>query len=163
MKCPSCGNLDSKVVDSRYVPESDSIRRRRECTYCGQRFTTYEYTAKTPLIVKKKDGRREPFSEEKMRNGIILACRKRPVSYEDIERIVKRVISNLRDLDTNEVESRTIGRYVMDALLEVDEVAYVRFASVYEEFGDIESFIHAVERVANAKYGSIKTERKGGE
>ncbi len=162
MKCPFCSNLETRVVDSRYVAEIDSIRRRRECAYCNERFTTYERVATSPLVVKKKDGRREPFSDEKLQNGILLACRKRPLSPDDINRIVKEVTARLREMDANEVESPTIGNFVMDALLEVDEVAYIRFASVYKEFDDIQGFVRAIERIMSEKEqsGGIEDENK---
>ncbi|MDQ7054041.1 MAG: transcriptional regulator NrdR [candidate division KSB1 bacterium] len=142
MKCPYCGYNDTKVLDSRSVNEGRSIRRRRECLSCGRRFTTKEYVEESPLMVIKRDGRREIFDREKVRHGIQLACNKRPISTEMIENLVDRIESQLRDEHPMEVPAQDIGERVMQALRDLDEIAYVRFASVYRKFQDIEEFIH---------------------
>ncbi len=142
MKCPYCGYNDTKVLDSRAVNEGRSIRRRRECLSCGRRFTTKEYVEESPLMVIKRDGRREIFDREKVRHGIQLACNKRPISTEMIENLVDRIESQLRDEYPMEVPAQDIGERVMQALRDLDEIAYVRFASVYRKFQDIEEFIH---------------------
>ncbi len=142
MKCPYCGYNDTKVLDSRAVNEGRSIRRRRECLSCGRRFTTKEYVEESPLMVIKRDGRREIFDREKVRHGVQLACNKRPISTEMIENLVDRIESQLRDEYHMEVPAQDIGERVMQALRDLDEIAYVRFASVYRKFQDIEEFIH---------------------
>ena len=159
MKCPYCNNLETRVVDSRYVEELNAIRRRRECTFCGKRFTTYERIESSPLVVKKKDGRREPFMADKLRYGIELACRKRPISTQEINRMVQEIEMELRNLDSPEVESKLIGELVLKKLAAIDEVAYIRFASVYEEFEDIEGFKEALKRINRMK----KKKKKEGE
>ncbi len=142
MKCPFCGFNDSKVMDSRTSNEGRAIRRRRECLSCGRRFTTKEFVEEAPLMVKKRDGRREVFDREKIRRGIQLACNKRPISAELIEQIVDRIEGQLRDRYTMEVPAMDIGDRVMLELRRLDEIAYVRFASVYRKFQDVEEFIH---------------------
>ncbi|MGE5576378.1 MAG: transcriptional regulator NrdR, partial [Syntrophothermus sp.] len=129
MKCPFCGQPDSKVLDSRASDEGSSIRRRRECTVCGQRFTTYERVEEIPLLVIKKDGRRETFDRQKILNGLLRACQKRPVSLEQLEELAAGVEKELRSRLEREVTSGEIGEMVMERLLTLDEVAYVRFAS----------------------------------
>lgn len=141
MKCPFCDNQGTKVLDSRSANENKSIRRRRECEKCARRFTTFEMVEETPLIVIKKGGSREEFSREKMLRGLIRACEKRPVSMETLEAVVSQVERELRNTAQAEVESRDIGELVMEALYPVDEVAYVRFASVYRQFKDINMFM----------------------
>ncbi|WP_409345352.1 transcriptional regulator NrdR [Paenibacillus sp. MBLB4367] len=141
MKCPFCDYSGTKVLDSRSANENKSIRRRRECEQCGKRFTTFETIEETPLIVIKKGGSREEFSREKMLRGLIRACEKRPVSMERLESIVSEVERQLRNTANSEVESREIGEIVMEQLYPVDEVAYVRFASVYRQFKDINMFM----------------------
>ncbi|AYC29820.1 transcriptional regulator NrdR [Paenisporosarcina cavernae] len=141
MRCPSCVNTQTRVVDSRPVDENKSIRRRRECEACGFRFTTFEKVEETPLIVVKKDGSREEFSHEKVVRGLIRACEKRPVSYDVLEDAVFSIEKELRKLGTSEVKSEKVGEMVMDRLSSIDEVAYVRFASVYRQFKDINVFI----------------------
>jgi transcriptional repressor NrdR len=145
MKCPFCGSDESRVVDSRDV--GDGIRRRRECQSCMQRFTTYERVAKSNLLVEKRDGRREPFDRQKLFEGIRVACAKRPVSTEDIDRLVTRIESNLYGLGRSEVPSRVIGEMVMQELRQVDGVAYVRFASVYRSFADLEALKKEVDTI----------------
>ncbi|ALS29148.1 transcriptional regulator NrdR [Paenibacillus cisolokensis] len=141
MKCPYCDYSGTKVLDSRPANENKSIRRRRECEKCNRRFTTFEMVEETPLIVIKKDGSREEFSRDKMLRGLIRACEKRPVSVEQLEVIVSMVEKELRTTAKAEVESREIGELVMQQLYPVDEVAYVRFASVYRQFKDIDMFM----------------------
>ncbi|MDP4097860.1 transcriptional regulator NrdR [Paenibacillus sp. P96] len=141
MKCPFCGYAGTKVLDSRPANENRSIRRRRECEQCSRRFTTFEMVEETPLMVIKKDGSREEFSRDKILRGLIRACEKRPVSVEHLERIVSQVENALRNTAAAEVESRDIGELVMEQLYPVDEVAYVRFASVYRQFKDINMFM----------------------
>lgn len=141
MKCPFCDYSGTKVLDSRPANDNKSIRRRRECEKCQRRFTTFEMVEETPLIVIKKDGSREEFSRDKMLRGLIRACEKRPVSVEQLEAIVSEVEKELRSQAHAEVASRDIGELVMEQLYPVDEVAYVRFASVYRQFKDINMFM----------------------
>ncbi len=145
MKCPFCGHTESRVVDTREV--GDGIRRRRECQACGQRFTTYEQVARVNLLVIKRDGRREPFDRQKLYEGIRRACAKRPVSAERIEQVVSEIETNLYNLGQAEVPSRTIGEMVMERLREIDDVAYVRFASVYRSFADIQTLKREVDQI----------------
>ena len=141
MRCPFCGHPDSKVLDSRANPNARSIRRRRECLSCSKRFTTREYIEETPLYVIKSDGRREQFDRAKIRRGIELACNKRPISADAIESIVDRVECLFRDQNQTEIEAFRVGQEVMNRLRDLDEIAYVRFASVYRKFQDKEEFI----------------------
>ncbi|SEL87326.1 transcriptional regulator NrdR [Paenibacillus sp. OK003] len=141
MKCPYCAYLGTKVLDSRPANEAKSIRRRRECEQCSRRFTTFEMIEETPLIVIKKDGSREEFSRDKILRGLIRACEKRPVSVETLEMMVSETEKALRNTADAEVESRQIGELLMEQLFPVDEVAYVRFASVYRQFKDINMFM----------------------
>jgi len=141
MKCPFCGYSRTKVLDSRSANEDKSIRRRRECEQCAKRFTTFEMVEETPLFVIKKDGSREEFNREKILRGLIRASEKRPVSLERLEMIVSEVEKQLRNTASSEVNSRDIGELVMEQLYPVDEVAYVRFASVYRQFKDINMFM----------------------
>ena len=140
MRCPSCQYNGTRVVDSRPVDDNKEIRRRRECESCSYRFTTFERIEETPLIVVKKDGSREEFSREKVLRGLIRACEKRPVALETIENIVVSVEKDLRRIGNSEVYSKDVGEMVMDLLSKEDEVAYVRFASVYRQFKDINVF-----------------------
>ncbi|TCP32105.1 transcriptional repressor NrdR [Scopulibacillus darangshiensis] len=142
MRCPNCKKTGTKVLDSRPVNEGGSIRRRRECESCHYRFTTFETVEEIPLIVVKKGEDREAFSRDKILRGLIKACEKRPVPLERLEKIVGNVEKNLRGNGISEVKSHDIGELVMDELATVDEVAYVRFASVYRQFKDINVFIH---------------------
>lgn len=151
MRCPYCLNMDSKVLDSRQTEEGASIRRRRECTACGKRFTTYERLEEIPLMVVKKDGRREPFARSKILNGILRACEKRPISLQTIEEMVDKVEKQVRANLEPEVSSGTIGELVMDYLRELDDVAYVRFASVYRQFKDVDRFIEEVQQLRKAE------------
>jgi len=147
MKCPYCDHFGTKVLDSRAANENKSIRRRRECDACLKRFTTFETVEETPLIVIKKDGSREEFSREKMLRGLIRACEKRPVSIEQLENIVSEVEMQLRNTAQAEVNSRDIGEIVMELLYPVDEVAYIRFASVYRQFKDISMFLKELTQI----------------
>lgn len=137
MHCPFCGCLDSKVIDSRASEEGNAIRRRRECLACQKRFTTYERVEEVPLIVIKKDGRREPFDRSKVLNGLVKACEKRPVSYATLEKLVNTVERELRNRMEQEIASSVVGELIMEGLRDIDEVAYVRFASVYRQFKDL--------------------------
>lgn len=147
MRCPTCQYNGTKVVDSRPVDDNKAIRRRRECEDCGFRFTTFEKVEETPLIVIKKDGSREEFSREKVLRGLIRACEKRPVELERLENIVFSIEKELRRMGNAEVRSEEVGEIVMDKLAEVDEVAYVRFASVYRQFKDINVFIDELKEI----------------
>jgi transcriptional repressor NrdR len=141
MRCLYCGCLESKVIDSRPTDEGTSIRRRRECVQCGKRFTTYEKIEELPIMVVKKDGRREPFDSEKISRGVRIACEKRPVSAAQIDHIVSCVIKDVFNTLEQEIHTNTIGELVMRYLKNTDEVAYVRFASVYRSFKDINTFM----------------------
>lgn len=144
MKCPICRHLESKVVDSRPTPDGASIRRRRVCLACGGRFTTYETIEYAPLMVIKKDGSRQPFEREKLMMGLTNACKKRPVSRAQMEQVIDQIEQALSMRSEQEVPSHVIGELVLEQLKNVDEVAYVRFASVYQEFDDIGSFVSAM-------------------
>ena len=147
MKCPKCGYSESKVVDSRPSEEGASIRRRRECLSCQNRFTTYETVEKLPLLVIKKDKTRQTFDKNKLLNGIIEACHKRPITLDQMENIVNEIELELQNSLSHEVNSSKIGVLVMDKLKELDDVAYVRFASVYREFKDVNTFLAELNRV----------------
>jgi transcriptional repressor NrdR len=150
MHCPFCGAADTRVIDSRLGPEGDSVRRRRECTECKERFTTYETIELSLPRVVKSDGTRQPFLEEKLRAGMTRALEKRPVSAEDVERAVSHVKHRLMAQGEREVPSRVIGEWVMEELRSLDQVAYVRFASVYRQFQDLEDFRDEVDRLQQA-------------
>jgi transcriptional repressor NrdR len=141
MKCPYCGNLGDKVVDSRESKEGEVIRRRRECLECGKRFTSYERIDEIPYMVVKKDGMRERFDRQKLVNGLLKACEKRPVSLKSVEAIADRVESTLQERPEREINTSEIGAFVMEELKKLDKVAYVRFASVYRHFRDIGEFM----------------------
>ena len=147
MRCPFCENQDTKVIDSRPTEEGHAIRRRRECENCKKRFTTYEKVEEIPLVVIKKDGSREVFDRNKVLNGIIKACEKRPVSLDDIEMIVSDFERGLNNMMQKEIKSKVIGEVIMDHLINLDEVAYVRFASVYRQFKDVNTFISEIEKL----------------
>ncbi|HEX7057219.1 MAG TPA: transcriptional regulator NrdR [Bacilli bacterium] len=149
MKCPFCDYSGTKVLDSRPANDNKSIRRRRECEKCARRFTTFETIEETPLMVIKKDGTREEFSRDKILRGLMRACEKRHVSMERLEMIVAEVEKALRNTAKTEVESREIGEFVMEQLYPVDEVAYVRFASVYRQFKDIDMFMRELNNLLN--------------
>ena len=151
MNCPYCNFSDSKVVDSRPTDEGHSIRRRRECGSCKRRFTTYEKIEETPLIVVKKDGTRELYDKKKLLNGIIRACEKRPVSIEQMEKLIEKVELKLHNTMEKEVHSTKIGELVIYLIKDLDEVAYVRFASVYRQFKDINSFVDELAKLLNEK------------
>ncbi len=145
MRCPKCGHLDDKVIDSRSVRNGDVIRRRRNCLKCSHRFTTYEEVVKATLRVIKRDGRHEEFDRRKLINGVTRACEKRPISSQQIEALVDSIISELESEYEREVSSTAIGKKMMDRLEKLDEVAYVRFASVYRRFRDVNQFLSEVE------------------
>ena len=151
MKCPFCANIEDKVVDSRISSEGETIRRRRECLKCQRRFTTYEYIEKTALMIIKKDGRREPFDRNKILSGFLRACEKRPISMETIEEVVDSIERSLQKNYDKEVLSSDIGELVMDRLHGIDEVAYVRFASVYRQFKDINQFLGELKDLLNKR------------
>ena len=145
MKCPHCGNNGSRVVDSRPTDEGRVIRRRRECEDCGFRFTTFERVEATPLLVIKKNGSREEFDRDKMLKGIVRAAEKRPVKMEQMTDIVDKVENKIRSLGESEVSSQVIGEYVMNILVDLDEIAYIRFASVYRQFKDMNVFLNELQ------------------
>ena len=147
MRCPRCGCLDDKVIDSRTSREGATIRRRRECLGCEHRFTTYEEIEHEGLMVVKRDGRREEFSREKLLSGLRKACQKRPIGPQAIEALAEQIANKLSDRFDREIPCTAIGEAVMDALREVDEVAYVRFASVYRRFQEATDFVHAVKKL----------------
>lgn len=147
MRCQYCGYLDSRVIDSRPTEEGSSIRRRRECLRCGRRFTTYEKIENSPIMVVKKDMRREPFNSSKIKQGLIHACQKRPISIKDIDTIVEKVEKQVYAAGEDEISSRRIGEAVMEELKALDEVAYVRFASVYRQFTDVSSFMDELNKL----------------
>lgn len=147
MKCPYCGYSESKVIDSRPTDEGERIRRRRECLNCAKRFTTYEVIETVPVVVVKKDKSREAFDRNKLLNGLLRACEKRPVPLETLVRIVDEIETLLQNSLDREVPSTLIGTYAMDKLKKVDEVAYVRFASVYREFKDINTFMDELNKI----------------
>ena len=151
MKCPYCGDEESKVIDSRPADEGSSIRRRRECLSCGKRFTTYETVESLPMVVIKKDGSRQSFDRNKVMNGLIRACEKRPVSFSTMEEIVNEIEQTLQNEMEREVSSAEIGELVMERLKKVDEVAYVRFASVYRQFKDINTFMSELNKLLSEK------------
>ena len=151
MKCPFCGYSESKVIDSRPTDEGERIRRRRECMNCDKRFTTYEIIESVPIIVVKKDKSREAFDRNKLFNGLLRACEKRPVSIETIERIVDEIETTLQNSLDREVTSIHIGELAMDKLKDTDEVAYVRFASVYRQFKDINTFMDELAKLLGEK------------
>jgi transcriptional repressor NrdR len=151
LKCPFCLADDSKVVDSRPTDEGTVIRRRRECTKCSKRFTTYEKVEDLPMMVIKKDGRREAFNSNKIMSGLIRACEKRPISVGDLEAVVRDIEKQVYNSLEREVTSQYIGEMVMEKLRELDEVAYVRFASVYRQFKDINTFMDELNKLLNDK------------
>jgi len=151
MRCPFCNFSESKVIDSRPTDEGERIRRRRECLSCSKRFTTYEIIETVPLIVVKKDKSREPFDRQKLLNGFLRACEKRPVSIETIEKAIDSIETRLQNSLDREVASTLIGEYAMDTLKEIDAVAYVRFASVYREFKDINTFMDELQKLLTSK------------
>ncbi len=151
MKCPFCENIDTRVIDSRPTEEGHAIRRRRECDNCSKRFTTYEKVEEMIFMVIKKDGSREAFDKNKVMNGIVKACEKRHVDMASIEKIVDDIERGLNNMMEKEVESHLIGEVIMDHLKDLDEVAYVRFASVYRQFKDINTFVAEIEKLLGKK------------
>ena len=151
MHCPFCGYEDSKVIDSRPAEDGAAIRRRRECIKCEKRFTTYEKVESLPIIVIKKDKTREQFNREKLLSGITRACEKRPVETEQLDMLVDRIESELQNTLRREISTKEIGEKVMEGLREIDEVAYVRFASVYRQFKDVNTFIAEVNKLLTDK------------
>lgn len=149
MRCPFCSYHDSRVVDSRSVEEGNSIRRRRECPKCGKRFTTYEKYEEAPLVVSKKDGRRELFDGKKLLAGLLKAFEKRPVSLEKVQEIADSVEREIRQRGESEIDSTIIGEIVMKYLEQTDQIAYVRFASVYRQFADVNNFMQELQRIMN--------------
>ena len=147
MKCPFCFFDESKVVDSRSTDDNTTIRRRRECTSCGRRYTTYEKIEDIPILVIKRDSTRENFNKEKIINGLIIACQKRPVSRKQIEEIVEDIEKSISNKMITEVESKVIGEMIMERLKKIDEVSYVRFASVYRQFKDINTFLEEIKNL----------------
>lgn len=147
MKCPFCSAVDDRVVDSRESREGEVIRRRRECTACGRRFTSYETIEEIPYMVVKKDGRRERFDRNKLRAGIARACEKRPVPPVELDRIVDEIENLLHDAEERELPTTRVGAIVMDRLRELDKVAYVRFASVYRKFEDVDEFMNELKNL----------------
>ena len=151
MKCIFCGCEDSKVIDSRSADEGRTIRRRRECVNCGRRFTTYETIEDTPVLVVKSSGARQAYDAQKVKNGIIKACEKRPVSMERIDKAVEDITKKIYNSMEQEISSKEIGEMVMEELKSIDEVAYVRYASVYRSFKDIESFMKELQKIKKRK------------
>lgn len=151
MKCPYCENTDTKVIDSRHTEDGHAIRRRRECEKCSKRFTTYEKIEEVVLMVIKKDGSRETFDRNKVMSGIVKACEKRPVTVKSMENIVNEIEKKLNNMMEKEVNSTFIGELIMERLKELDQVAYVRFASVYRQFTDINTFISEIENLLGSK------------
>jgi len=149
MKCPFCGHDEDRVIDSRPAEDGAAIRRRRECVGCGARFTTYEKIETLPLLVVKKDGTREPFNRDKLLNGLLKACEKRPVSNEQLMGLLTFVEGQVQNAVNREISSQDIGELVMKKLKEIDEVAYVRFASVYRQFKDVNSFLEELNEMLN--------------
>ena len=161
MLCPSCSHDQDRVVDSRSTREGAAVRRRRECLGCGHRFTTYEYVERTPVLVAKKDGRRVPYDREKLLDGVLRACQKRPVSREQIDSLADRVEARIFSGVKDDVDSQEIGEAVMDELEELDEVAYVRFASVYRSFRNVNQFMYELRSLLERHPGEPPREDRG--
>jgi transcriptional repressor NrdR len=160
MKCPYCQRDNDRVIDSRASEGGDSIRRRRECVACGRRYTTYERAEEIPLRVVKKDGRREPFDRKKILTGLLKACEKRPIAVETLEEIALRIEGRIHEMFDREVSSRMIGRMVMQELKELDQVAYVRFASVYREFKDVNEFLEELRPMLGRSEADVQETEK---
>src|SRR3989304_10420609 len=156
MRCPFCSTEDTKGIDSRLANEGDAVRRRRECQKCGERYTTFETAELVFPRIVKSNGTREPFNEDKLRGGVSRALEKRPVSVEDIESAINRIKTRLRSSGEREIKSRELGEWVMAELRELDEVAYVRFASVYQSFQDVNAFREEIERLQNEASPELK-------
>lgn len=147
MKCPFCGDDNTRVIDSRPAEDNNSIRRRRQCDVCGKRFTTYEKVETVPMMIIKKDRTREAYDRSKLEKGLVRSCHKRPVTMDQIEKCVDEIESEIFNLGLREVESRDVGSIVMDKIRDLDEVAYVRFASVYREFKDVNTFMDELKKL----------------
>ncbi len=159
MYCPFCGDSETKVIDSRLVADGDQVRRRRECQQCGERFTTFESAELVLPRVIKSNGSRQPFDEDKLRSGLLRALEKRPVSLEDIETIINRIKHGLRATGEREVQTREVGELVMEELRELDDVAYVRFASVYRSFQDVNEFKKEIAKMGKGRAGKDRSGR----
>ena len=151
MKCPFCGDDNTRVIDSRPVDDNEAIRRRRQCDECGKRFTTYEKVETIPLIVIKKDKNRETYDRSKIESGVVRSCHKRPVSVDQIEACVDEIENKIFNLGVREIESEKIGEIVMDQIRDLDQVAYVRFASVYRQFKDADTFMSELKKLLDTK------------
>ncbi len=151
MKCPYCGEIDNKVIDSRPGKDGDAIRRRRECIVCGRRFTTYEHIEEMPIMIIKKDGRREVFNSENVRLGLKKACEKRDISVNVLEQFIEDLERDLKETGEKEIPSSIIGEKIMAKLHEIDDVAYVRFASVYREFKDVNDFVSELKNLLSTQ------------
>ena len=154
MKCMYCGHVDSKVIDSRQSDDGTAIRRRRECNNCGKRFTTYETVETTPILVVKTNGNRQTFDANKLKNGIVKSCEKRPVPMYKIDKLVEDIQKSIYNSLEQEVSSKKLGEMVMEGLKEIDEVAYVRFASVYRQFKDVSTFMKELEKLQKNNGGN---------
>ena len=151
MRCPFCGDDNTRVIDSRPADDNQAIRRRRQCDECGKRFTTYEKVETIPLIVIKKDKNRETYDRSKLESGVVRSCHERPVSAEQIESCIDEIENKIFNLEVKEIESKKIGEIVMDQLKDLDQVAYVRFASVYREFKDVNTFMSELKKLLDNK------------
>ena len=160
MRCPFCGFLEDKVVDSREAKDGDSIRRRRECLECGRRFTSYERIDEIPFMVIKKDGRREAFDRNKIMSGLLRACEKRPISAVQLEALVDTIEKRVQESSDREVPTSELGKFIMPPLKALDKVAYVRFASVYLEFEDVSEFMNELKLLVRARDKSVKNKKK---
>ena len=156
MQCPYCGEMESKVIDSRPTEDGEKIRRRRECLGCGKRFTTYEIMETVPLMVVKKDRSRQVFDRDKLLNGLLRACKKRPVSFEMLEQVIDNIEQKLMNTYDREIDSDFIGALAMEELKKIDEVAYVRFASVYRQFSDLDTFMDELQSLMNNRLDDSK-------
>lgn len=156
MKCPFCGEIDNKVIDSRLSKDKSMIRRRRECIYCSRRFTTHEHIEEIPIVIVKKDGRREVFNREKVRNGIKKACEKRNISMNVIEKFIDNLERDLQETGEKELPASVVGEKIMTKLHKLDDVAYVRFASVYREFKDVNDFTVELGKLLSTKNARLK-------
>lgn len=163
MKCPYCGEIDSKVIDSRPADDGERIRRRRECLSCQKRFTTYEVVETVPLMVMKKDRSREAFNRQKLLNGMMRACEKRPVSYQMLETAVDNIEQTLLNSYEREISTEYVGELAMQELKAIDEVAYVRFASVYRQFGDIDTFMEELKEMLSLRTAKDAASKNAGE
>lgn len=156
MKCPACGGIDNKVINSRLSREGDTTRRRRECLQCSERFTTYERIEFSLPLVIKKDGRREQFQREKIMEGLQIACQKRPISVETLEEVASKIVKKFQGSNEREVSYNDVGETVMQELAALDDVAYVRFASVYRSFRDVNEFMNELQEILETKKDSMK-------